>query len=156
MPPGTRRRRTPSSEPAPRGGRLVRGLEDDSAAGPSQAPSGGPARPAGSSAASSPTAGSPGGHSGCSARGPRRQVVRSAHPSPRGAPARPASGYCRALYPVSARPPFRCHYRRRDAVPVPLRVPGVQPLALRLPEGELPSRETFPAWGLLVSGTWLP
>lgn len=33
---------------------------------------------------------------------------------------------------MSARPRPRC---RRDAVPVPLRVPGVQPLALRLPEG---------------------
>lgn len=63
------------------------------------------------------------------------------------------SGCCRALYPVSARPPSRC---LRDAVPVTLRVPGVQPLAFCLPEGELPSRETFPAWGLLMSGTRLP
>uniref|UniRef100_A0A8C2P898 Dihydrolipoamide acetyltransferase component of pyruvate dehydrogenase complex n=1 Tax=Capra hircus TaxID=9925 RepID=A0A8C2P898_CAPHI len=64
-------------------------------------------------------------------------------PPPRaaGAATRPTSGCCRGRYPVSARP----RLRRRDAVPVPLRVPGVQPLALRLPEGELPSSETFPA-----------
>uniref|UniRef100_A0A8C0CQ92 Dihydrolipoamide acetyltransferase component of pyruvate dehydrogenase complex n=1 Tax=Balaenoptera musculus TaxID=9771 RepID=A0A8C0CQ92_BALMU len=71
-------------------------------------------------------------------------------PRAAGAAARAASGCCRALFPVSACPPLRrLRYRRsrcgRDAVPVPLPVPGIQPLALRLPEGELPSRETFPA-----------
>lgn len=80
-------------------------------------------------------AGSLGGRSGCPVPRPPAAVVRSAHPSPRGALTRPASGSRRALYPVSARPRLRRHYRRRDAVPVPLRVPGLQPLALRLPEG---------------------
>lgn len=64
-----------------------------------------------------------------------------------GAAACLTSGCCRALYPVSARPPSRC---LRDAVPVPLRVPGVQPLAFCLPEGTV--------WRGLVSGgcgTWL-
>lgn len=77
-------------------------------------------------------------------------------PRAAGAAARPTSGCCRALYPVSARPQLRRRRRCRDAVPVALRVPGIQPLALRLSEGELPSRETFPAWGLLMSGTRLP
>lgn len=62
-------------------------------------------------------------------------------PPPRaaGAATRPTSGCCRGRYPVSARP----RLRRRDAVPVPLRVPGVQPLALRLPEGTVrPGRDS--------------
>lgn len=65
---------------------------------------------------------------------PRRQwFAPNIPPRAAGAAARPASGWCRALYPVSARPRLRrcC----RDAVPVSLRVPGVQPLALCLPEG---------------------
>lgn len=73
---------------------------------------------------------------------PLPPVVRSEHPSPpAGAAARPTSGRCRALYPVSARPRLcrrHCsHYR--DAVSVPLRVPGIQPLTLRFPEGTVRS-----------------
>lgn len=51
------------------------------------------------------------------------------------AAARPSSGCCRALYPVSARPRLCRRCSCRDAVPVALRVPGIQSLSVRLSEG---------------------